>query len=588
MLRLQFYSNTIVQPCILPRLLACYTLYKDYQQDHQQHQSDLVVPVLKSAKKKVATRRRKRSLDSKTAAIESIQPVRGFLQSLVDLEYGTMIQQQKQEQPQAPSSADHRQRKVHFASFDGSSLCPPSDVTEGSYKPQQVCIQHLDSILSSIQQMKNNDESTWTVVLQDIVQYLDHDFRLYYHDKVCAQSISVNNNAGGGGSTTTTKNSIISTTLASSSTYPTRRIEKAAAVYSRDLESLIEQHNHQQRQEQQQQQQQEPSQTLSILPSLSLSTDDDYHHETTTPLTWECRLADVAAQLVRYWLRTILNPVPCRANQQTKTQRWNSRISELVELTDGDSIGFYALEGGESTGTEESSSSLSTAVEDGALSSLLSDSLSHLYDYLGGIDLSSASSSSWKEQLIKVLPDESCCASEICHRGLGTGRKPASQLSDEEWQQVGHELQTVCDFCAFYHRVIFLEQLLTIIIESSNNWLDHWKDTVETTAKHLVNLSSSSSSTVVVQEEDVHLVLLGIPLTELLRHIQEDIIPIASSRYELCKFNLQTTINAFRLGKPNTKHKKLYQPQIGELEDYWKQYLQPGTVFPSVKVKTTE
>jgi hypothetical protein len=497
----------------------------------------------------------------------------------VDLEYGTMIQQQQQQL--SPSSSDHRQRKVHFASFDGSSLCPPSDVTEGSYKPQQVCVQRLDSVLKSIQQMKQEDTAdpaAWTVVLQDIVRYLDHDFRLYYHDKVCAQSISINNPGG------TPKNSIIiSTTLSSSSTYPTSRIEKAAAVYSRDLESLIEQYNH--HQQQQVQQQQQPSSSSTLPPSLSLlSTADGYHN--ITPLTWECRLADVAAQLVRYWLRTILNPVPCRANKQTKTQRWNSRISQFVELKDGDSNEFYALEG---DSEESSSSSLSTAVEDGALSSLLSDSLSHLYDYLGSVNPTSRiepSSSSWKERLIKKLPDESCCASEICHRGLGTGRRPAPQLSDEEWQQVGYELQVVSDFCAFYHRVIFLQQLLTIIIEPSYNWLDHWKDTVETTAKRLLNLPSSS--TVVVQDEDAHLLLLGIPLIELLRRLQDDIIPIASARYEVCKLNLQTTIRAFRLGKSNTKHKKLFQPQVGELEDYWKHYLQPGTVFPSVEVKRTE
>jgi hypothetical protein len=173
----------------------------------------------------------------------------------------------------------------------------------------------------------------------------------------------------------------------------------------------------------------------------------------------------------------------------------------------------------------------------------------------------------------------------VCHRGLGTGRRPAPQLSEEQWQKVGYDLQTVCDFCAFYHRIIFLEQLLTTIIES-DGWFDHWKDTVETTARHLVGLSTSSSS--IVQEEDAHLVLLGIPLTELLRRLQEDIIPVASHRYSVCKSNLRTTVSAFRLGKANTKHKRLYQPQIGELEDYWNRYLQPGTVFPSVAKKEFE
>jgi len=55
------------------------------------------------------------------------------------------------------------------------------------------------------------------------------------------------------------------------------------------------------------------------------------------PLSWECRLANTSAQLVRYWLRTILNPIPGRADYENKTDQWSSRLYDYIILTNDSS-----------------------------------------------------------------------------------------------------------------------------------------------------------------------------------------------------------------------------------------------------------
>jgi hypothetical protein len=97
----------------------------------------------------------------------------------------------------------------------------------------------------------------------------------------------------------------------------------------------------------------------------------------------------------------------------------------------------------------------------------------------------------------------------------------------------------------------------------------------------LKNDNDDSSLLPVIQQEDAHLVLLGLPLSELLDRLQEDILPICKERYATLRSNYQTTVAAFKLGKANTLHKKKYQPQVGELEVYWND-LFAGTVFPSI------
>lgn len=292
-----------------------------------------------------------------------------------------------------------------------------------------------------------------------------------------------------------------------------------------------------------------------------------------------------------------MNPIPCRAEKKNKTQRWQDRFVDIVDLTENSSSAFLLPDGASTKLKEEE---MSAAIEDGSLSSILSDALSHIYEYLGGIPLcddnvNTSKSELWRRRLLEVLPTEACCASELCHMGIGTGRKPARPLSDQEWKQIADELQVASDFFAFYHRVLFLEQLVEILLQAGD-WATHWEATVQLAAQHLVvlhQLVQESSSTLknddaddssllpLIQQEDAHLVLLGLPLTELLQRIQDDILPLCKERYDNLRKCYQTTVAAFKLGKSNTQHKKKYQPQVGELEEYWND-LFAGTVFPSV------
>jgi hypothetical protein len=192
-------------------------------------------------------------MDGNTMAIQNIQPIREFINALVDLEWNLLDDPHDAERD-PPSTT----KRVHFAAFDGSSLCPPSDVTENSHQQQDTCIRNLLHILHLVDTMGQSHTSL--VVLQDLISYLDNEFRLFYHDKACAGSISNN-------SATSIK-----------TYYPTRRVEKAAALYSRDLESILDlwkSHGN--------------KDTIGTTDNAPVF------------LTWQCRLADVASQLIRFW-----------------------------------------------------------------------------------------------------------------------------------------------------------------------------------------------------------------------------------------------------------------------------------------------
>lgn len=528
------------------------------------------------APSKKITRRRKRSMDSKTHAIQQIQPIRNFLDALVDLEWNLLEESSYEASPshQTDLSSDENKR-VHFAAFDGSALCPPIDVLEGSQQQQESFIFNLETVLDTIKGMDTTTGSRELTVLRDFVSYLDNDFRLYYHDKTCARSISKQSSLG-----------VLSSSLSANRVwYPTRRVEKAAETYSRDLDSLIEILS--------------TSSSSTITNQMADGRNANWGPPINRPLlSWECRMADVSAQLVRYWLRTLLNPVPCRAVAKDKTDKWISRIAEMVTLIDNTDSEFL----GESSpaDSDEESASSSAAVEDGCLSSLLTDALSHIYDYLGGVpELVTGASDTWRQQLQLVIPSEACLSSDVCIRGIGNARKPTPFLTDLEWKHVGDELQVAADFAAFFHRVLFLEQLVTILMDAGES-ATHWESTVQASAQRLiclqmsvsgnaVNLQPSLESAVdllesepshILQQEDAHLVLLGLSLAELQSRIH-DVLPLASERYHVIKLHIQRSVAAFRFGKSNTKHKKQYQPEVGELEEYWEE-LSEGIVFPSV------
>jgi len=232
---------------------------------------------------------------------------------------------------------------------------------------------------------------------------------------------------------------------------------------------------------------------------------------------------------------------------------------------------------------------------------------------------------SWENRLLKVIPDESCCSTTVCREGLGSGRRP-TYITEDDWQEVEEHLMAASDFCAFHRRALFVERLLSTVVKM--NWDDHWAGTVQAAAKKLVRLNKSNnisnininiksksslnassvqnssdeeesacdsisdsgsddSVTVerVIQPEDAHLVLLGLPLRDLLHRLRREILPLSRKRYDNCCANLRMTEANLRLGLSSTKRKKKCQPRIGELEKYWKEWLHPDTIFPSISFR---
>ena len=554
-------------------------------------------------------------------------------------------------------------RRVQFAAFDGTAVVRgPSDVLEGSYKPQESCVQALKDVLDVVEVLfpqasgarvhavtteetiitatttptaTAHGSRSPTVILQDLTSYLDNEFLSNGHDTICVESIMEMNHQS----------------------IPIRRIEKAAIAYSKDLQSLINPngkfirkvfavacatnaeggHDFDDIEDDNDDDDDDAdnadavgnvdTRTTIIVP-IRTETSDVFVRS--CPLSWECRLANASAQLVRYWLRTLLNPIPGRADEETKTDQWNSRLYTHITLTEEDSSG-----GGDGDGnisSDDDDISIRTLDEDN-LSSLLSNALQHVHTYLG-IDSTTTTTTgaamlSWKDRLLQVLPDESCCDTPVCREGLGSGRHP-TYITEDNWEDVQQHLTMASDFCAFHRRALFIESLLSIV--SKMNWDDHWSNTVQAAAKKLVRLDKNSiiknnsnnnnntssninsgivnedddgndidmdevsddimvvkgdddSDNIIIQPGDEHLVLLGMSIDDLLYRLRTEILPISRERYGVCYNNLRATEKNFRLGLSNTKRKKKCEPQIQKLEDYWNVDLHPGTIFPSISFR---
>jgi len=137
-----------------------------------------------------------------------------------------------------PEQLDHNrksQRRVQFAAFDDTAVVrAPSDVLEGSYKPQEHCVQALLSVIDVIEELfpqalggmmettTTTATTTTTTIVMDIIAYLDTEFLRMEHDTICVESILAMNHQS----------------------IPIRRIEKAAIAYSKDLLSLINPDGH--------------------------------------------------------------------------------------------------------------------------------------------------------------------------------------------------------------------------------------------------------------------------------------------------------------------------------------------------------
>jgi hypothetical protein len=385
-------------------------------------------------------------------------------------------------------------RKVHFAAFDGSAMVPPSDVMEGSYKAQHAAIQYLTKVVRTIEAL---DMPSSQGILRELASYLTGPFVTHGHCNVCAESLS-----------------------SSKLEYPPQRAERAAAVYALDFKRIIESSD-------------------SFLSSSSL-------------LSWNCRLADASAQLVRYWLRTELNPVPDRAPSETYTEDWNCRVCELVSLV--------------------ADTDPTVAVDDGSLSSLVSDAASHVYHYFGG------DWTQWKTKL--DLTPKAFCQSELCQRGIASSGATLRKISLDGWNHAESEVDVATGFLAAVNGAKFLYELLTIVVEHAP-YVHSWKKSITESAKQLAYCEGS------LQSQDAHLILLSLTPSTLLYQLPAI---IDWSRKSACQEGLKLLERKFLFGRSDaktTRRKRAYQPRVGQLEMIWEQAM-ANSIFPIVSLREND
>lgn len=361
-----------------------------------------------------------------------------------------------------------KKKVVHFPAFNGSALQPPSDVIEGSDQLREECIQQLTTVVQESHKLHTaattSPSSPAKTILQQLVHYLKTDFVANSHAQACAHSFP-------------------------SKSYPPARVAKAAKAYVQDLTRI-------------------------------LHTDSEHNIK---PCSWEFRLADLAAQHIRYWLRTLLNPIPDRAPATFHNKNWRHRVCDIVAL--------QVNEGEEST-----------AVEDGSLSSLVSDALSFLYEFFGTHRLQDFAHSD-------RLPDE-FCSSTLSLKQL--------YIAPEQWLGLEQEMTTATCFLAAMNGVQFLRDLFAII-ESETKYHKLWKQWVQESAVRL-SLADSSS----LQSEDFHLVLLKAPLEDILP-VLENMSQKHALQYGECQHRLKDMSQRFLFGK-KSKRKKRHQPYLERLE----------------------
>ena len=599
-------------PCIFPRLIACYTIYRDHQRDTN----------ISSANYSETERspKRRRTLDgmeeieateSPYETVESLSVIQNLLQKLVDLERiileghehrhadeGTITPTISESNISAVQSfwrtvqrpafnGNPKCRRVQFAAFDDKAVVrAPSDVLEGSYKPQENCIEALMSVLNAAEESfpeavstsqkpsirDTADKSPFSdavAIVSDFIFYLNKEFIPQCHDTICVESLM-----------TVEKQKI-----------PIERVQKAASVYSRDLDALI---NPEGRTVKQLYafalaNDVKPKYDAIVVP-LSLKTFDAF--VPSRPLIWESKMADAAAQHIRFWLRALLNEQPERIDADTKTDQWKTRLSDYVTVTELEedlelkniTINEYSniynennadrsipIEEDDCTGEENEAEK-----DFPNIASLMSNVLSYIYYYLKlDADESALSEQclSWKDRLQRVIPDETCCATTVCREGFGTQRKPV-YLTEEDWQDLREELEAGSYFVGFHKRALFAERLFSLL--EALDMTDQWEKTVQATAQKLLYMKGA------IQPEDEHLVLLAMSPRELLVRLRTEILPMTCDLYQVCRANMRKTAKNFRLGWKNTANKRKFQPDVGNLESYWLNYLYPGTIFESI------
>lgn len=599
-------------PCIFPRLIACYTIYRDHQRDAN----------VSSANNSEIERspKRRRTLDGMEEikgtqlsykTVESLSVIQNLLQKLVDLERtileghehrhadeGTItptisesnisaVQNFWRTVQRPAPNGNRKRRRVQFAAFDDKAVVrAPSDVLEGSYKPQENCIKALMSVLnaaeelfpeavstsqkSSIRDTANKSPfSDAVAIVSDFIFYLNKEFIPQCHDTICVESLM-----------TIEKQNI-----------PIERVQKAASVYARDLDSLINPEGKTVKQLHAFALANEvEAKEESIVVPLSLKTFDVF--VPSRPLIWESKMADAAAQHIRFWLRTLLNEQPERIDADTKTDQWKTRLCDYVTVTElEEDLELKNVTINEYNNIyDENNADRSVPIDEDDctgeeneiekdfpnIASLMSNVLSYIYYYLKlDADESALSEQclSWKDRLQRVIPDETCCATTVCREGFGTQRKPV-YLTEEDWQDLREELEAGSYFVGFHRRALFAERLFSVM--EALDMTDQWEKTVQATAQKLLNMKGA------IQPEDEHLVLLAMSPRELLIRLRTEILPLSCDLYQVCRANMRKTAKNFRLGWKSTSNKKKFQPDVGNLESYWLNYLYPGTIFESI------
>ena len=630
-------------PCIFPRLVACYTIFRDFQR-HQKNADELIrspkrirlVDGIEQVDNSFST--------SSSETVDSLASIQNMLQKIVDVEWVSLNGHEHRNGDEGKSTTfkppnpsirakfascwkqpkkkvnlfDSNRPRIQFAT---SVVRAPSDVLEDSQKPQEQYIQALFSLLDAVKEVFPKAISSFPTklsrdgtdqlvsdeaadIVNDFIFYLKNEFISQFHDTICVESLMA-----------IEKQNI-----------PVLRVQKAATTHARDLESVINPKGQ-------------------VLKQLLASTNPTEEHlsedrivvplsiETTDafvrfqPLKWECRLADTLSQLIRYWLRTLMNENNERVDFFTKTDRWKMRLSDYVHLTDvpqneenntkaNAPITTYDARLPERSVSINKDKCSGEDADEGSLSFLISNALTHIYGYLKfGANKSCLSEEgiSWTDRLLTVMPDETCCATSVCQDGFGTAKKTV-YLTDDDWQDLRGQIEAASYFCAFHRRALFVERLLSLV--EHLDMTDYWTNTVQVAAQNLVKVKDSmnasnsyaisldkpmselgnangvdkSTSGVVdsvmtaIQSEDEHLVLLAMSPKEFLIRLRTEILPLTCHRYEICRANLRKTEKKFRLGGTNTPAKKKFMPDIAALESYWEHSLYKDTLFPSISL----
>jgi hypothetical protein len=458
------------------------------------------------------THRRRRLQSSSTPAISHMQPLLPLLQAMVELELVSLQEEEKGELATSVSNKREEEeslRKVHFSGFDGASTKPPSDVILGSSDHQQDCIGKLQHVLHETKSLESSQEQQQQVqqplvcllsFLESLDTDNDHAMAMLM---ACAQSIS--------SSSSSTQNY----------EYQPSRVRTAADFYVHDLQILQSR----------------------LWNPINI-------RQPQPPLYLEQQLVDTCGQVIRYLLRTMLNPVPYRAYWDEKLD--TVRISDLIQMT---------------------SSIDSTAVEDGSMSSLFSYALRHIYEVFGSTDA----------EQIRPVPDL-FCHTGACWRGLGTRHFPA-EYTTEDWEEITSSLWQASLFLAAYNGAKFLHQLLDISTVSQQLENGNGTSTFYSwpTLQHYAQVLHDHSP-VATASEDVHLAFLHSSLKSLKNQLAI-LLQVLDEQAGDCQESLDGMVRRLQLGTGKKGSKILkgkYKTELAQLEHTLQNAEELYQMFPTV------